>query len=235
MPREHAKELLLHSNATARETQFMRNYFGNTPSVKQVRSMRSEILESMPDMMVLRLGSTAWENIRGNSLRVPISSPGDIECVRFSLRNALECYLHQLDSVNRWPIPPLSKMIDASKRDTSLVFPLSVDSGQGMLKLMGRFSYEDTGQNTRDVMLLSEAVGKVESFERLELDHMKRIGVTVHRKSIDVHVVHVHDYKVLYLLLGRKVLTQSTRVLFVLFIVTTWINPSVNYPNHNRK
>jgi len=78
---------------------------------------------------------------------------------------------------------------------------------------MGRFLRVGGGQGVNDVFLIAQATGTLESFEFFERvfgeyrQEMKEIfdhGLQVENTLVRVHIIHNHDFKVLYLLTGGK-------------------------------
>lgn len=65
------------------------------------------------------------------------------------------------------PTKFLSLNPDANVR--SVLFQVSIDSGCGSTKLMGRLITKEQGQFTSDIILLSEAHGIIDSFEDLNV------------------------------------------------------------------
>ncbi len=80
-----------------------------------------------------------------------------IEGVRISLFSTMVHYLEECLECNMWPSPPQLRCIPPSKYDRTLVFLLSIDSGTGTTKIMGKFVSKFSTQKWNEVLLLGQS------------------------------------------------------------------------------
>ena len=89
------------------------------------------------------------------------------------------------------------------------MFCLSIDSGAGTTKLMGKFIKESVGQRTKNIMLLAEAHKISESFIDLancfgefgpKIRQLTNHGITIDEEFYQVKFVFVRDFHIYYAL-----------------------------------
>lgn len=213
LPTKHSSALLLSQNATESKVQFLRNYSSGNPSLHKFRAEKKSYILNMPDLQILRQESNEWELVESVKMRDNIKNPREILCVRMKLKDAVVAKLAECKSTDNWPTPPESRTIPIENVNATVVLLLSIDSGAGTVKLMGKFLRIIGNQSVNEVFLIAQAVGKIESFtffERIfgdyktEIDDIVNAGVYIDDVHIRIIVLHVHDFKVMYILTGSK-------------------------------
>lgn len=81
-------------------------------------------------------------------------------CVKMRLAPVIVAKLTEYQLENRWPQPPNSLIVPATPVESTVVFMLSVDSGTGTLKLMGKFLRKEGGQALHDVCFIAQPASK---------------------------------------------------------------------------
>lgn len=85
---------------------------------------------------------------------------------------------------------------------STVVFIISIDSGKGTLKFMGKFLREEGGQQVHDVTLIAHAAETLESFQifnemfssyQAEIKRIEAKGIIVDGKHFQVVFLQVHD------------------------------------------
>lgn len=114
---------------------------------------------------------------------------------------------------NKWPTPPVSRAVPKYFVNDTIVLLLSIDSGAGTVKFMGRFLHVNGGQSVTDIFFIAQASSTMESFEYFqklfsgyqeELQDISTKGIFFGGKNLRIEVIHDHDLKVLYILTGNR-------------------------------
>lgn len=125
----------------------------------------------------------------------------------------MQAYLENSLEYNSWSYPPVLNGWDADKKHNTLIFELSLDSGGGTLKFMGKFICEHGSQSVNDIILLSEAqdideengdLVKAFSSYTEELRYLIDFGISVRHKQYQVKLYFVGDFKVYWAILGMS-------------------------------
>lgn len=190
---------------------FMRKNNCNIPSRDKIRKARLSFLESVPTFFILREGALSWESMQIIRFVNSVSTGCNIECTSIRLLDAMKSYLSDCKQCSSWPFPPPLHCIDESNCSRTLVSILSIDTGTGTTKLMGRFLRFNPTQDTNDVLLIGEAQGTDESFHRLvryfgpiydDIEHLEHSGITIGETKYEVVLFHTSDFKLLYSVTG---------------------------------
>jgi len=210
---KHATALLVAQNATESQVQFMRNYGAGAPSLMNVRIEKRRYIANMPKLYIFRDGKNEWEVVQSQKMRDAIERSREIRCVKMNLKDTILAKLSECKSANLWPTPPISRVIPQEEVLKTVVVMLSIDSGAGTVKMMGRFLRDVGNQAVNEVFLIAQGVGNIESFDffqtmlgdyRAEIDEIVATGITVDGSQVRIMILHVHDFKVMYILTGGK-------------------------------
>lgn len=118
-----------------------------------------------------------------------------------------------MKSCDSWPQFVYSSSTQVENNDNMLLCLLSIDSGRGSVKLMGKFIHTNTSHRASDVLLLAVGVGSDESFSGLnryfgksakEIEEIATEGLIVDSNIQKIHFLFVGDFKVVYSLLGAN-------------------------------
>ena len=188
----HSVALLLTREYTERDAEFIRRYFGALPPVKKLRSARQKLLCRMPQIEVLDKTTNKWSILTETIGTSTSEISWNILCSRFNLREALEKYL--FSSIENEALPGCINLrsIENEMNQDFLVLQLSIDTGGGTTKMMGRLVHSESTQSTKDVILLGEAHAISETWSdlykvfgkyQLELSSILKEGLTVNGKN----------------------------------------------------
>eukprot|EP00171_Calliarthron_tuberculosum_P001160 IDg1160t1 len=207
----HAAALIASERFTERQVQFMRSFFNCLPPVKKIRLAKWDFISDILAMFLLMQSDTVWKRLPSKRVSVNSEVARDIISIRFSVPELLTFYILQLKKCGRWPTPPRLNWIPENALEDTVVVLLSIDSGTGTLKLMGRFVTDRSGQSTADVLLLAQSPIISERFENIdkvfgscasEMKKIKNEGLDVAGKIVRVLFLFVGDFKVIYSVSG---------------------------------
>jgi len=213
LPPEQISSLYIYKNSTEREVQFNNTYFSSGLSLSKFREEKIKYLSNMPNVYILRNNSKIWELVNSRKFRDNIENARDVICAKMNLKDTLLSKLSEFESNNLWPTPPISRAVPEDLVNNTVVLLLSIDSGGGTVKLMGRFLYSKSGQSVTDVFLIAQAASTMENFQYFEklfsgyhdeLYDLTTNGINFGDKHLQVKIIHDHDFKVLYILTGNK-------------------------------
>lgn len=207
----HSVALLLTREFSERDAEFIRRYFGALPPVKKLRLARRKLLKSLPHIYILAKSTGAWKSLPEQIDALNSADMRDIICARVGLKDAMTNYLKSSKETDSWPFPPKIESSNSFDVATSLIFELSIDSGGGTTKMMGKFISNRSGQLGSDIILLAEAHGISETFEDLSRifgvysDELKSIiteGLIIDAVNYNCQMFFVGDFQVYYAILG---------------------------------
>ena len=164
---EQSAALLLIKEFTEKNAQFIRKYFGGLATVKSIRQARSPLLSTVPEVLALRNGHSTWEKLDITHKLCVSQLIRDLQCARFDMHTFFKNYLTNVSNIGistRTPSLPIIPLIDPHN---TIIFELSIDTGGGTTKPLGRFIDERHGQNIGQTTLLSEAHNITETFNDL--------------------------------------------------------------------
>lgn len=92
-----------------------------------------------------------------------------------------------LDKLDRWPRPPVTKVIEGHAPKTVIIVLVFIESGTGRTKLMIRFLKDGGGQSVRDATLIAQAQKRKES-----LDFFSRASAPV---EMEIHDLETNGFK----------------------------------------
>jgi len=145
--------LLMSRSYTERDAQFVCKYFGGLDTTKKLREARWSLNSNRPSMFTLDINSNNWKLQSAHAANSRL-----VQAARFDLKSSLCAYLQSAKSSNRWPHPPRMPVFTEDQRMNSLIFQLSIDSGGGTTKIMGRF-IRDRGFSLSVVQSTIEKIG----------------------------------------------------------------------------
>jgi len=203
--------LLLTREYTENDIIFFRRLYGILPNVKKIRNARTTLLTTLPTMHTLNFGEEEWIPRNDQIGDISSKSVRKIQCARINLIESLKSYLLNAQSTNLWPEPPSITDVPDEDFQNALVFQLSLDTGGGTCKLMGKFVKKQGGQTVSDILLLSETQGILEtnkdldrafSSYRVDILSLVNHGIDVNGRNYKVRVFFVGDFKIYYAALG---------------------------------
>lgn len=157
---------MLNQHFTERAVQVLRSYLtSKIPIVKGIQKSKHEFLSNMPSLFVLYKNFSTWTFHSVKQLRISLLNSRDIECIRMSVKTAMENYWKALNNVGCWPYPPLCGAVPEEKQYRTVICLVNIDSGTGATMVIFWFLRDGGSQHVKEVLLAAHAHGSKKSFQ----------------------------------------------------------------------
>lgn len=208
---KEANALLMTRRFTSRDMEFLRNYFMDIPTVKELRSAHWENLQLLPPLQILYDGAKDWQTMDHGRITMTSNFGRNVQAVRYNIPDFLTSRLKEIVRIDG-----SIKCLDLNNHPNTLgskSVPVlfSIDSGTGTVKLMGKILLEDSSQSSDQIFLLGESCGSDERFHAMEtcfgecakeINHLAQKGIEIENEHYTFIPIFVADFKVYYSLTG---------------------------------
>lgn len=168
-------------------------------------------MKSFPTVYNLDRKSNTWTAQPKGCFLVSVRGTMGIKCSRINITEMIQYYLESSLVADWWPKPPSLQCIHGHEVEHTVVMLLSIDSGAGTTKLLGKLLRDPPTQDTREIILIAEAHDVTENFKDLYddfgwiSDQLKTLlgnGVSISGIIYRVRMFFVGDLMIYYSLLG---------------------------------